>query len=337
MGLFRISIHGYTFFHHLVNYVDTAIVLSCCMDSFILTPLKIEGLINVSVLRLARISRISRAVKILRYSEHFSEMRILLRTLRLGIRGMFWSVVLLAGLILGGGILMAQLTMPYLEKDALSAERQEWLYRSFGTSARAIYTMFECTFTGGWRFYSRPLIDDFHHSFAFFWVSWIIGVNFTTMRVVAAIFLKQTMAVADIDAERLAMEHLKRREAFASSLRAIFQKGDMDGDGTISLKEFEGMLLDHEVALCFKQLGLDADEVEALFDVLSSDDGEADYEEFLTGALKMNSCARTIDSVQVMHNQLKMTRNLELILQNMKDLQSEVLDCVRTPQTPKIF
>jgi len=284
-----------------------------CLDVFVLQPSRVH-LVNVSVLRLIRLSHIFRIAKFLVYSQQLSEMRVLLRTIRLGMRGIVWSVLLLSGVITAGGVLMTQLGMPFLDDASFTLEQKAWLWESFGTTAASIYTMFECTFTGGWRFYSRPLIQEFNLSFACFWVLWIIFVNFMTMRIVGALFLKQTMEVAAVDTERLAMKNLQRRDKFAGHLRAIFQEVDSSGDGALSREEFQTMLRDDAVIKHFRKLDLDRDEVVALFTVLSDDDGVADYEEFLNGALKMNSSARTIDSVQVMHNQLTMSKDVRQIL-----------------------
>jgi len=145
-----------------------------------------------------------------------------------------------------------------------------------------------------------------------------------TMRIVSALFLKQTMQVAEGDDERLAMSHMKRRNEFAATIREIFVAADSSGDGSISQDEFEEMLQDEEVVRSFGKLDLGVEELIALFTVLSDDDGSADYEEFLTGALKMNSSARTIDSVQVMHNQLTMHRDIVQILEFMEPLKKLV-------------
>merc|ERR1719162_2315517 len=145
---------------------------------------------------------------------------------------------------------MAQLTLQILSENSgvtLSNERRLWLYNSFGTTAAAAYTMFECTFSGGWRLYSRPLIEEVSLGFAVFWIMWVICVNFTTMRVVSALFLKQTLAVARVDDDRLALENMKRKNAFANRLRLIFEEADTSGDGFISPLEFQVMLLNSTV------------------------------------------------------------------------------------------
>jgi len=78
------------------------------------------------------------------------------------------------------------------------------------------------------------------------------------------------------------------------------------------------MLKKPNVVQAFERIGLDSFEVATLFDVLSSDDGDADYEEFLEGALKMTSSTYTLDAVQVMHNQMKMSRDLDSILRQLQ-------------------
>jgi hypothetical protein len=224
-----------------------------------------------------------------------------------------WSSALLGTIIFVGGILMSQMSEQFFADASLDLARKEWLFRYFGTTTRAAYTMFECTFTGSWTRFSRPLIEEVSLAFAGFWIVWVLTVNLMTMKVVAAVFMKHTFAVATFDQEKRAMDNMKHKEKFAKHLMTIFSGADTSGDGAISTDEFLVMLENPEVIEAFAKLDLDKFEVEALFNVLSSDDGDADYEEFLAGAMKMNSSAHTIDAVQVMHNQMKMSRDLDSI------------------------
>lgn len=302
----------------LMHWLDVGVVFTGCMESFVLLPFGVTGMINISVLRLIRMSRIFRVLKFLHLSEHFTEMRVLLRTLQMAMRGVGWSFVLLGTIILVGGILMTQMAEHFLTDVSLDNATKVWLFENFGTTTRSSYTMFECTFTGTWTRFARPLIEDVSAVFAVFWIAWILGVNFMTMKVVAAIFMKHTFAVASLDQEQVAMDNKKRKEEYAKELMVIFHHADTSGDGAISKDEFEAMLLKPAVVQAFEKIGLDTFEVATLFDVLSSDDGDADYEEFLEGALKMTSSTYTLDAVQVMHNQMKMSRDLDNILSHLQ-------------------
>merc|ERR1719456_1885747 len=144
--------------------------------------------------------------------------------------------------------------------------------------------MFECTFTGGWRFMSRPLLEKISYGFAVFWILWVIVINFMTMRVVGALFLKSTLAVAAQSDERLAMQAQKQKKETAAKIEHLFKAADETGDGCLGEEEFEAMLEKPEVVAAFEEMGLDMDELWALFSVLASDDGGADYEEFMNAA-----------------------------------------------------
>lgn len=106
---------------------------------------------------------------------------------------------------------------------------------------------------------------------------------------------------------------MREKEKIASELAKIFVQADTSGNGAISQQEFRQMLANEEVVVCLSHLGIEIDEAVALFGVLCVDDGEADYEEFLNGALKVNGSAKTIDTLQILHQVLEMHRLLQKI------------------------
>jgi len=300
------------FFKSSFNIFELLIVVFTSLETFIFQALASGGTdVNLSILRILRIFHIFRVIRVMRVAQHFSELRILLRTLILSVRSVCWSFIMIGGIVLSAAILLVQMSLVFLHDESVNLERRHWLFNSFGTTSLALYTLIECTLSGGWRFFSRPMIEEVSLVFVVFWIPYVIFVNFTVMRIVAALFLKQTMTVAAIDDERLAMARVKEKERFASELRDIFEEADTSKDGAISAEEFATMVDNEHVMGHFAQLDLDLDEVSALFSVLSADDGVADYEEFLTGALKMKGSARTIDTVQILSQQLKLQRTLD--------------------------
>ena len=131
------------------NVFDAIVVFFSCLDGFVMQPLKIKA-VNVSVLRLLRLTRVFKFTKFLRFSENLSDLRILIKTLSHALPGIFWSMVLLWGIITAGGILMAQLAINFLDDESIDVDRRIWLYKGFGTTFASIFTMFECSFTGSW-------------------------------------------------------------------------------------------------------------------------------------------------------------------------------------------
>lgn len=161
---------------------------------------------------------------------------------------------------------------------------------------------------------ARPLIEEVHYAFAIVWMMWVILVNFMTIRVVGALFLKSTLQVAAQNDERLAMDAQKAKKETAKKIEAMFKAADSSGDGSLGEEEFQAMLEKPEVLTAFEEMGLDADELMALFSVLSSDDDAADYEEFLNGALAMTGSAPSLDNMKSSQNQLKLLSDTHLIL-----------------------
>lgn len=310
----RLVALGRSFFRNYFNSIDALIVLVTCSEVVLHRAAEVS-MINLSSVRVMRCFRIFRMHRVMRLTEELGEMRVLIQTLIVSIRGLIWSVFLIMGIVLAAALIMVQLSHSFFDDEAVAIERRQWLYLMFGTTARAFYTMFECTFSSNWRNYSRPIIEDVHVGFAFFFLPYTVYVNFAVMRVIAALFLKQTMAVAALDEERIAIEKRKEKELVAQALREMFEAADSDQNGAISREEFDEMLHTEAVVEFFENLNLEIEEVIALFGVLCADDGEADYEEFLDGALKMKSPARAIDTVQIMHQQLQMHKTMEGITQ----------------------
>merc|ERR1712203_1052815 len=130
------------------------------------------------------------------------------------------------------------------------------------------------------------------------------------------------MAVANADSERMAMEKAKEKEKFADSLRSIFKLADKLGDGVLHKWEFDDAIQNPEVMAMFEKLDMDEQEVVTVYNILSDEDGVADYHEFLTAALKMKNSARTFDMIQVMHEQTRQMRAIELVHEGLEHISA---------------
>lgn len=313
------------YFHHALNVADGLIVMITCVDSFIVRPLESGmGGLNFAALRIFRICRIFRMQKVLQYSEHMSEMRILVETLMLSLQGLFWSALLIMVVIMSAAIVMVQLSLTFLSNDSIPLERRQWLSNMFGTTSKAFYSMFECTFSSGWGFYTRPMIEEVSLGFALFWGVYIVCINFAMIRVIAAIFLKQIMFVACLDEKRIAMEKEKERASVATELQKMFAIADSSKNGAISRHEFDKMLQDPHVLIYLDKMGLEIEDAVALFSLMALDDGEADYAEFMEGALNQKSQARFIDVVQVLHRQVEMHNELASMTETLQTLRRQL-------------
>lgn len=296
LGL-RACFLGMPYFRNTSCFLDACVVIITSIEAFAVSS---DGALT-PVLRFFRMARVARFAKMTRVAEKFGELRVITRTLAASIRGLFWSVLLCFFIIMAGGLLITELLAPFMEDPKHAVKDREYMFGRYGSSAKATYTMFEHSFTGRWTTDARKMIEGIDALWVFFWIVWTVGVNFAVMRVIAALFLKQTLAVASDDAQKVAVIKMKERQHFAEVIRSVFAKADSSGDGAISEKEFVSMIYDPEVADNFIKLGLELFEITMLFRLLSDEDGVADYDEFLRGAMQLNSGATNVDIIKILH------------------------------------
>jgi len=333
--ILRLIVLRKDFFREVFDVCDGIIVVVCSVDSFILDPLMSEGsssnfVAMARMIRILRALRVFRFLRVLRLMSSLSALRVLLKTITMSIDSLVWSMAVVGFIILAAAMLMFQLCVSFVEDDAQTSSARHWVYVHYGSAFRASYTMFEATFSAKWATHlARPLYDDISGWYSIFWIGYTVVVNFAIMRVIAALFLKQTMAVAAIDSERMALEKMKERDKVVGTLREIFNKGDQMGDGVLHRWEFEEMMEDPDVLHMFESLELEPIEVFMLFNLLSEDDGVADQEEFLAGAMKLKHTARTVDMIQVLHSQTVARRHIEELKDGL-----ERIDAVLHPGNP---
>jgi len=322
--LARLYVYGRGYLCKIGQALDTVIVISSCIDAWVLTPLSTDQgtFVLARLVRLVRISRVLRAVKVFRFMSMFRELRVMIRSFVCSCSSLLWSMLFISFVIVAGGVLMVQLCLSFMEDESASLEKRRWVFSQFGTALRSTWSMFEATFTTGWPSKARPLIMEVSPWFSIFWVFYTTVVNFAVMRVIAALFLKHTLSVSTRDEERMSMEKMAQKEAFATEIHQIFQRGDKMGDGVLHRWEFEEMMKDPEVLEMFRKLDLSQNEISTLFRIIADSDGVADYEEFLDGALKMKSSAQRLDMIEVLHEQL-------LLRRQMAKMQHDLKQCLR--------
>lgn len=299
---------------------DAAVVVLCSAEAFLLEPLGWMDLPGLAYLRAVRAARIFRSIRAVRIMTMFNKLRLLIRTLGSTVDDLMWGMALMFFIIMVSGMVTTTLTYNFVNDDSQNHDRRVWFYENFGSSLRASYTLFEGAFTGSWRKSADPLIYEISPLFILFWIPYIVFVNFGVTRVIGALFVKQAIKVASGDADQLARETIRRRKKFADAIQNVFRLGDSSGDGLISVEEFEVMIDQPEVLSNFQRLDLDVDEVKTLFQILSQEDGCANYKEFVVGAMKMKGSARNLDAIQIIHDIGYTQRHIEKLSMGMEFL-----------------
>merc|ERR1711976_830519 len=111
------------------NTFDTILVIASSVQIYVLDPLSVNAVKNVTVFRILRLGRSIRVLRLIRVFKHFAELRVLLLTLISSAWALIWSMVFLFVIMM-----ISALFICYSLKDALVDETIEhsfrlWLYK----------------------------------------------------------------------------------------------------------------------------------------------------------------------------------------------------------------
>jgi len=311
----RIAVLRSHFFSQKSNWLDVIIVFSSALDTYILGLLNVGVDMNLSFARLLRFGRIVRVLRIVRVMTVFKQLRILCKTILSSIGALVWSMLILFIIMIISALFLCQTLDDYIMDERNPDAIRLWVYQRYGSATRATYTMFEITLSGGWPQYARPLIEDVNPMFAGFFAIYVSAVVFAIIRIITALFLKETLQVAGQDQEMMVAEQMRRKNTYADKLRHVFEEADTSGDGMVSYDEFQTVLDDEEFKAVLTMLDLQVHEVSGLFDLLDDGDGCISFEEFVSGVVRLKGQAQAVDVVTILYENQKMVRKLQLIHQ----------------------
>ncbi|CAJ1347925.1 unnamed protein product, partial [Effrenium voratum] len=252
---------------------------------------------SLSLLKLLRVAKLVRTVRIMRTLRLFRGLRLLVHACFSFLPSLGWAMAMLGLCMICSGLAMGNLMQEYIVDETQDADSRLWIWMHYGTSYRAIYTMYEMTFAGNWPHYARPVLENVSQLYCIFYLLYITVIVFAVIRVISAIFVKETLEVASNDAEVIVQERIRQKAMYVSKLEAIFMAMDDSGDGLLSEAEMNEWLMNERVQAYLSSLDLDVAEGEALFRLLQNDDGEITYQDFIAGIMRCKGPARAIDQI----------------------------------------
>eukprot|EP00930_Biecheleria_cincta_P004599 TRINITY_DN105513_c0_g1_i1.p1 TRINITY_DN105513_c0_g1~~TRINITY_DN105513_c0_g1_i1.p1 ORF type:complete len:358 (+),score=55.03 TRINITY_DN105513_c0_g1_i1:1-1074(+) len=294
-------------------------VLASCVDLYVLNPLIQGSLNNVVLLRLLRMAKVIRAVRIVRTLRLFSGLRVLVRACSSFLPSLCWSMILLWNLMMLFGLILGNLLQDFIADESADYAMRLWVWRHYGTARRSIYTMFEVTFAGNWPVYARPLFDHVSDWYTIFFIIYVTLVVFAVIRVITAIFLKDTFDAANSDADMMVQERKQKMESYVKKLEDIFFAADVSGDGVISEQELMDLLQDTHVIRYLEALDLEVHQGTALFHLLDDGDGEITYQEFIDGILRFKGPARSIDLIAMQLDCKQMHKDIRSLMAGLEE------------------
>jgi len=306
------------------NVFDVVVVTVSIIESMLeiidrSTSIHSAGVLqNVSAIRVLRIVRVVRVVRVIRVMKFVRERRMMIYSILGSMKNLMWVMIILVvtfylfGVTFTSGII-SQLVTP---EDWLD-EKHTVLLESFGTVDRSILTLFMAMSGGNdWTVYYETL-KPFPVTYRIIFLCFISFTLFAIVNIVTGVFVEAALQSNLKDRDIIAHEELQSKKMYLESMQDLFQEMDDDGQGTISMEEFESKLKDERVVAFFNALKLDVSDARVLFRLLDVDDsGDITIQEFLDGCYELQGESRSLD-MKIMQIEVKQLRETSADLQQM--------------------
>lgn len=317
--LLRMGLQGWALFRTFSGWYDLSLVAVGIAD----ITLFVGGDAEVAAVHVLRAASTLRAIRLLRIFRLFQGLRLLIRACHAFMPTLGWSMVLLGLCMVMSGLLVGSLLQIFLWNDMLALEHKIWVFARYGTAYRSIYTLFEITFAGNWPTNVRPVLENVSDLFVIPFVLYITIITFAALRVITAVFLKDTLEAAQSDAEHQVAEKLKRKAQYVEKLEVMFKAIDETGNGMITEERLNQLLSNPTVRAYLETLDLAVPEGTALFHILDNGDGEVTLEEFIDGILRCKGPARAIDQVALHADIRQLDQKLAIAVQLLSDWERD--------------
>ncbi|OLP89086.1 hypothetical protein AK812_SmicGene29504 [Symbiodinium microadriaticum] len=252
-------------------------------------------------------------------------------------------MLLLAVFMCMGALILGNLLQDFIKDETRLLEDRLWVWNRYGTTYRAFYTLYEITFAGNWPSNVRPILEKVSHAYVIFYFLYVTIIVFAVIRVISAIFLKDTLDEANNDAQHLVLDRLRKREAYVERLEGLFNAIiDDEGReaGILTEKRLAEILANPRVKAYFSTLEIDVQEGAALFHLLDNGHGEVTLDDFISGIMRCKGAARAIDTFALQNDVKQLDAKLQKLLTQLMSNQIvgeqlwRVRYQVRTPVRP---
>merc|ERR550514_249253 len=138
-------------------------------------------------------------------------LRELVISITASIGALLWSFVLLLIVMIMAAIVVTTLVHSFIMDPSEDAVIRQDCYDNFGRFSHSLITIWEITLaTGSWAKTGRLLIFNVSEWYVLFFVPYVWTVSFAILRVVSALFIKETLQAAASDPEVALVEKKKK-------------------------------------------------------------------------------------------------------------------------------
>jgi len=316
------------------NLFDSVVVFMMLAEEALQVAMEHSAsfLSKLSMVRILRVVRIVRVIRVIRVLKFFRELRMMIHQILGSLKSLLWAMLVLVMMFYVFGIALTQGAIDHFENIGTWSGAEARLLRVFfGSLDRSVLSLFEAMAGGiSW----GELLDalqPLHFSYSALFLVFISFSIFAVVNIVTGVFVDSALQTAQQDRESIIQEEMQSKESYMKSMQHVFEEMDANGNGFISLSEFEAAIEDERMVAYFNALGLDITDVQTLFCLLDRDqEGSIDIEEFLLGCMRLKGEARSLDLAKLLYESDYVVHNLENLVGAVKELSDMV--ALHTPQ-----
>lgn len=320
----RLAAMGLRYFKSVFGWLDFIIVTASVLESFIL-PFFGAEFPKIMFLRLLRVFKLVRVLRVVRLLSLFENLRVLVMTVSHSLWSLLWAFLLLGVVQTIGGIFMTQSLQGFLMDESQPLEDRRQVYVFFGSFSRSCITLFEMTLAiGTWGRCGRIVIFGVNRFYAIFFLGYLYLVAFGMIRVIGALFLKDTLASTAKEGESTMAEMYKNPQ-YIHKIWQIFNRLDQNHDGEVSFVELNTELNDPEVVSTLQKMGIAVHELKGLLALMDDGDGEISFCEFLTGIMRLKNANKGVDLATLLYENKKILKRVLRIGKRVDFIKDELV------------
>jgi len=268
---------------------------------------------NLTFLRLLRILKIVKVFRVIRAVKFVQDLRLMLDCLLSSVGQLTWCLLLIVFVLYLFALIFVQALSSYaLENwDSLNEHERLLIGKAFGNVGVAMVSLFQAT-TGGvdwWDHYDLMCTAGDFLGATYLW--FIAFFAIAAWNIVTSTFVEKTFKLALPSVDALIIEKHSRDAQCGCELLAILTEYmNKDGDGRVSLDEFNYHMTNRKVLDFFAVRGLDVKDAQSFFMMLQTmnddrnGDDRVDLKTFVSCALRLQGSATSID-LQTLHFDVK--------------------------------
>jgi len=263
----------------------------------------------IRTVRLLRMLRTLRMIRIMRFAATFQHLRLMLLAVLNSIVPLFWAIFFLVFMNFLFAIMFMQATEQYLESGNCNEALLEDMLAYFNPLPKMILTLFMCI-SGGISWWEIGLLlEELGFGYLLMFLLFILIMFIVVLNIITGIFVNEAIESARKDHDFTAQMEAVQHRQMLQDLTRLFRDIDTDGDGQISLWEFQDALRDRGGTMrsVFLLHNLDVTDARTFFHIIDVDGSNMiEIDEFVMGCMRFkgNGHCLGIEAVMQEHKQM---------------------------------